>query len=90
MKALTPRNIVADPELQSASVAHYRRTGWTHVRGFFTAAEMRSISTCGLPEVPGRQLVYREASLLDPQVTARGVRGAILPRRLFTASHDFT
>ncbi len=73
MKALTPRNIVADPELQSASVAHYRRTGWTHVRGFFTAAEMRSISTCvqrltGLPEVPGRQLVYREASLLDPQV----------------------
>jgi 2-aminoethylphosphonate dioxygenase len=73
MKTVTGRNMVADPELQSAGVANYLRTGWTHVPGFFNPAERGSISACverlsSLPEVPGRQMVYREASLLDPQI----------------------
>jgi 2-aminoethylphosphonate dioxygenase len=73
MTALAPRNIVADAALPSASMSHYLRNGWTHVPGFFTALQMASISTCVerltlLPEVRGRHMVYREASLLNPQV----------------------
>src|SRR5580698_3200699 len=72
MKAVALHHKVAGPESQDAFEANYQRNGWTRVPGYFTAAEMGGILSCvqrlsSLPEVPGRQMVYREASLLDPQ-----------------------
>jgi 2-aminoethylphosphonate dioxygenase len=73
MNAATPRAMLAETALCGAAAEHYRRHGWTHARGFFTHAEMVSIvgyvdQVAALPEISGRQMVYREPSLLDPNV----------------------
>jgi 2-aminoethylphosphonate dioxygenase len=73
MNAVTPRAMLVETVLGGASAAHYHRHGWTHASGFFTPAEMVSIvgyvdQVAALPEVSGRQMVYREPSLLDPDV----------------------
>jgi hypothetical protein len=73
MNSVTPRAMSAETGLGRAAAAHYRRHGWTHARGFFTHAEMVSIvgyvdQVAALPEISGRQMVYHEPSLLDPDV----------------------
>jgi 2-aminoethylphosphonate dioxygenase len=73
MNAVTPRAMLAETVLHRAALPHYRRHGWTHARGFFTDAEMVSIigyvdQVAALPEISGRQMVYREPSLLDPNL----------------------
>jgi 2-aminoethylphosphonate dioxygenase len=57
-------------ELGRAAVEHYTRQGWAAVPAFFSAAESAELArftdeVCSLPEVAGKQMVYRESSLLD-------------------------
>jgi hypothetical protein len=57
--------------LDATALERYRRLGWIGVPGFFAAAEMADIArftdeAVALPEVSGAQMVYREASLLEP------------------------
>jgi 2-aminoethylphosphonate dioxygenase len=59
-------------ELETAALETYARRGWTMAPGFFSAAETAELARFTeevrqLPEVSGRQMVYREPSLLDPQ-----------------------
>jgi 2-aminoethylphosphonate dioxygenase len=59
-------------ELGSAALQSFARQGWTVAPGFFSAAETSQLALftqelVDLPELPGRQMVYREPSLLDPQ-----------------------
>jgi 2-aminoethylphosphonate dioxygenase len=73
MNGVAPRAMLAETGLGRAAAAHFRRHGWTHARGFFTHAEMASIvgyvdQLAALPEISGRQMVYREPSLLDPDI----------------------
>ena len=63
----------ASSSLDSASIDHYARLGWVAVPGFFSAARVADIirfteETRALPEVSGAQMVYRETSLLDPDI----------------------
>jgi len=56
--------------LSSAQIENYGRTGWLLARGFFEAAEVAAISRwtddlASWPEVPGKQMVYRESSLIE-------------------------
>src|SRR6266478_3801930 len=55
----------------ASQVEAFRRDGFVVVPGLFDEEEMRRISTWtdelqGLPEVPGRQMMYFEPSLLRP------------------------
>jgi len=55
--------------LTREQIEAYRRTGWLLARGFFESHEVASISRwtddlAGLPEVPGRQMVYDEPGLI--------------------------
>jgi hypothetical protein len=57
-------------ELGPAALEGYATQGWTVVPGFFSEAETAQLlrfteQVCQLPEVAGRQMVYREPSLLD-------------------------
>jgi hypothetical protein len=61
------------PEFDSAALARYVRDGWVAAPGFFSPGKLVEIDrfteeTEALPEVPGAQMVYRETSLLDPNV----------------------
>lgn len=63
---------ITDGELGSEALEDYARQGWAAVPGFFSAADAAELvrftdEVCGLPETPGRQMVYREPSLLDAQ-----------------------
>lgn len=60
-------------ELESAALETYATRGWAIVPGFLSAAETAELTAfteevCRLPEVPAKQMIYREPSLLDPQV----------------------
>jgi 2-aminoethylphosphonate dioxygenase len=55
----------------AAMLARYSRDGWVAEPGFFSTGEMTEIERFtqeieALPEISGAQMVYREASLLDP------------------------
>lgn len=57
--------------LNATALDRYHRLGWIGVPGFFSTAEMADIArfteeAVALPEVSGAQMVYREASLLEP------------------------
>lgn len=57
--------------LTADALAHFDRTGWVPVPGFFSADETSEISDwvdemLTRPEVPGTHWVYRQPSLLDP------------------------
>jgi hypothetical protein len=64
-------DVCLDDPLTSDAVAHFDRTGWLLVAGFFSAAETAAISghideLLARPEVPGTHWVYHQPSLLDP------------------------
>jgi hypothetical protein len=72
LKAAAPRGTSVETGAPDAA-EHYRRHGWMLARGFFTRAEMANVTryvdeVARLPELPGRQMVYHEPSLLDPAV----------------------
>ena len=57
-------------ELGNDAIENYARQGWTVVPAFFSAAETAQLAqfadeVCALPEVAGKQMIYREPSLLD-------------------------
>jgi hypothetical protein len=59
-------------ELSGSALEHYALKGWVVVPGFFSAAQTDELvrfaqEVCELPEVAGKQMVYREPSLLDAQ-----------------------
>jgi 2-aminoethylphosphonate dioxygenase len=59
-------------ELGGSALEHYANKGWVVVPGFFSAAETDNLlrfagEVCELPEVAGRQMLYREPNLLDAQ-----------------------
>jgi 2-aminoethylphosphonate dioxygenase len=58
--------------LDSTALESFARRGWAVAPGFFSAAETAELviftqEVVDLPEVAGKQMVYREPSLLDPQ-----------------------
>jgi hypothetical protein len=58
----------------SAALEHFARYGWVALKHFFPAQGMADIvrfteEVCALPERPGAHRVYREASLLDPDIS---------------------
>lgn len=60
-------------ELEPAALGAYARQGWAVAPGFFSAAETAELvrftqEVCELPDISGKQMVYREPSLLDPQI----------------------
>jgi hypothetical protein len=57
-------------ELGAAALESYSRRGWAFMPGFFSAEETTQLGrftdeVCELPEVSGKQMIYRELSLLD-------------------------
>jgi len=59
-------------ELGGAALEHYALKGWVVVPGFFSGEQTAQLvrfahEVCELPEVAGKQMVYRESSLLDAQ-----------------------
>jgi hypothetical protein len=59
-------------ELGGSPLEHYAIKGWAVAQGFFSAAETSQLvrftdEVCELPEIAGRQMLYREPSLLDAQ-----------------------
>ena len=59
-------------ELGAAALEHYALRGWAVVPGFFSSAQSTQLvrfadEVCELPEVAGKQMLYREPSLLDAQ-----------------------
>jgi 2-aminoethylphosphonate dioxygenase len=59
-------------ELNGSALEHYALKGWVVVPGFFSAAQTAKLvrfadEVCELPEVAGKQMVYREPNLLDAQ-----------------------
>lgn len=57
--------------LSPQHLAKYRRFGWLLARGFFAPPEVETLARwtdelAALPEEPGRHMVYREPSLVDP------------------------
>ncbi len=77
MKGSVARNGTIPPSahcipqsLDAPARAAYDRWGWCIVRGFFAANEVDALcgwtdELTGLPEVPGRHMLYREVSALD-------------------------
>jgi 2-aminoethylphosphonate dioxygenase len=58
--------------LEPRALEHYALKGWVAVPGFFSAAQTEQLARftdelCELPEVAGKQMLYREPSLLDEQ-----------------------
>ena len=59
-------------ELGGSALEHYANKGWVVAPGFFSAAQTDRLvrfadEVCELPEIAGKQMLYREASLLDGQ-----------------------
>ncbi len=59
--------------LDDTARADYDASGWCVARGFFAADEVDALcrwtdELVNLPEVPGRHMLYREASALDPSI----------------------
>jgi hypothetical protein len=59
-------------ELGRAALESYARLGWTAAPGFFSEAETDQLARFTeevreLPEISGKQMIYREPSLLDAQ-----------------------
>jgi 2-aminoethylphosphonate dioxygenase len=59
-------------ELSGLALEHYALKGWVVVPGFFSAAQTAKLvrfadEICELPEVAGKQMIYREPSLLAAQ-----------------------
>ena len=59
-------------ELGGSVLEHYAIKGWVVVPNFFSAAESDQLvrftdEVCELPEVAGKQMLYREPNLLDAQ-----------------------
>jgi hypothetical protein len=59
-------------ELGGSALEHYADKGWVVVPGFFSAAETGQMvrftdEVCELPEVAGKQMLYREPNLLDAE-----------------------
>jgi hypothetical protein len=57
-------------ELGGSALEHYAIKGWVVVPGFFSAEETDQLvrfadELCELPEIAGKQMIYREPSLLD-------------------------
>jgi 2-aminoethylphosphonate dioxygenase len=57
-------------ELGAAVMESYSRRGWALVPDFFSAGETAQLlrftdEVCDLPEISGKQMIYRESSLLD-------------------------
>jgi hypothetical protein len=57
-------------ELGGSALEHYALKGWVVVPGFFSGAQAEQLvrftdEVCELPEVAGKQMIYREQSLLD-------------------------
>lgn len=62
---------ILDDPLGDGDLAQYGASGWVVRRGFFDAAETAAIAqwtdeVTAMPEVPGRQMVYYEPSLVAP------------------------
>jgi 2-aminoethylphosphonate dioxygenase len=60
--------------LGSAALEHFAQHGWVALKHFFSAQLTLDIArftdeVCALPERAGAQMVYREASLLDPNAS---------------------
>jgi hypothetical protein len=58
-------------ELGSAALASYASRGWAVVPSFFSGEETAQLvrfteEVCELPEIAGKQMIYREPSLIDP------------------------
>jgi hypothetical protein len=59
-------------ELRGSALERYALNGWVAVPGFFSLAQTDELvrfadEVCGLPEVAGKQMIYREQSLLEAQ-----------------------
>jgi hypothetical protein len=59
--------------LGTTALEHFARHGWVASKLFFTAQEIADIARfadelCALPERAGAHMIYREPSLLDPNV----------------------
>jgi hypothetical protein len=59
-------------ELRGSALEHYANKGWVVVPGFFSVEQTEQLArfadeVCELPEVAGKQMLYREPSLLDSQ-----------------------
>jgi 2-aminoethylphosphonate dioxygenase len=57
-------------ELHGSALEHYALNGWVSVPGFFSGAQTDELArfadeVCELPEVAGKQMIYREQSLLE-------------------------
>jgi 2-aminoethylphosphonate dioxygenase len=57
-------------ELNGSTLEHYALKGWAVAPGFFSAAQTGQLmrfadEVCELPEVAGKQMIYREPRLLD-------------------------
>lgn len=57
--------------MDKQTLEHFRQFGWVLIRGFYDPKGTRELTASveqmtRLPEVSGRQMVYREQSLLDP------------------------
>jgi hypothetical protein len=55
----------------AVALASYASWGWSVVSAFFSAEETAQLvrftdEVCELPEIAGKQMIYREPSLLDP------------------------
>ena len=69
MNAMTRGRDALEPQTRRA----FARDGWAVARGFFDAADAATIArwtdeVTAMPEVSGAQMLYREPSLLDPEV----------------------
>jgi hypothetical protein len=62
---------ILESDLSESDLRHYGDTGWLVRRNFFDAHETAKIAqwtdeVTAMPEVPGKQMVYYEPSLIDP------------------------
>jgi ectoine hydroxylase-related dioxygenase (phytanoyl-CoA dioxygenase family) len=62
---------ILESDLSDADLRHYGDTGWLVRRNFFDATETAKIAQwtdeiTAMPEVPGKQMVYYEPSLIAP------------------------
>jgi 2-aminoethylphosphonate dioxygenase len=61
-----------EAHVDQETLEHFHRFGWAIARGFYDNGQSRDLTAAitemtDIPEVSGRQMVYREKSLLDPQ-----------------------
>ena len=62
---------ILERDLSDADLRHYGDTGWLVRRKFFDAVETAKIAqwtdeVTAMPEVPGKQMIYYEPSLIAP------------------------